>query len=123
MIIAYYSMTGNVHRFVNKLGRVASLYTIKPGIATVLAEPYVLITPTAGFGQVPTTVADFVRNNGDMLRGVVASGNRNWGDNFAAAGRTISEQYGVPLIHTFELSGTDEDVRIVRDYIEGVTLN
>jgi len=122
MIIAYYSLTGNVRRFVGKLGRASSLYTIKPGIGTVLTEPFVLITPTTGFGQVPATVAEFLTNNSDMLRGVVASGNVNWGANFGKAGRIISEQYAVPLIHTFELSGTDVDVRIVNEYIEGMAI-
>jgi len=121
MLIAYYSLTGNVRRFVHRLGRPSSLYTIKA--FGILTEPYVLITPTTGYGQVPDTVAEFVRNNADLLRGVVASGNRNWGVNFAAAGGKIADAYAVPLIHTFELSGTDEDVRIVREYIEGVTLN
>src|SRR5690606_16526755 len=123
MIIAYYSLTGNVRRFVHKLGRPGALYTIKPGIGAVLTEPFVLITPTTGFGQVPATVAEFVRNNSEMLAGVVASGNRNWGERYGQAGRTLSEQYGVPLLHTFELSGTDADVRIVNEYIEGMAKN
>ena len=123
MMIAYYSLTGNVHRFAHKLGRPGALYTIKPGVCAVLTEPFVLITPTTGFGQVPATVAEFVANNSDTLRGVVASGNVNWGANFGKAGRTISEQYDVPLIHTFELSGTDVDVRIVNEYIEGMAKN
>lgn len=123
MIIAYYSLTGNVHRFVHRLGRPSSLYAIKGGGRGLLVEPYVLITPTTGFGQVPTTVSEFVRNNAELLRGVVASGNRNFGKVFAVAGRLLAEEYDVPLVHTFELSGTDEDVRIVNDFIERVTLS
>jgi len=122
MIIAYYSLTGNVRRFVGKLGRPGALYTIEPGLGAVLTEPFVLITPTTGFGQVPATVAEFLTNNSDMLAGVVASGNRNWAGNYGKAGRLISEQYAVPLIHTFELSGTDADVRIVNEYIEGMAI-
>lgn len=120
MIIAYYSLTGNVRRFVGKLGRPGALYTIKPGVGAVLTELFVLVTPTTGFGQVPTTVTEFLRNNADMLAGVIASGNVNWGVNFGKAGRIISEQYDVPLIHTFELSGTDADVRIVNEYLNTI---
>ena len=36
---------------------------------------------------------------------MAASGNRNWGLNFAKAGRTISEEYNVPLLMKFELHG------------------
>ena len=37
---------------------------------------------------------------------VAASGNRNWGQNFAKAGHTISEEYKVPLMK-FEVQGTN----------------
>lgn len=119
MIIAYYSLTGNVRRFVGKLGRPASLYAIKYG-GSLLTEPFVLITPTTGFGQVPAVVAEFIESNSEYLAGVVASGNVNWGANYGKAGRTISEQYAVPLIHTFELSGLDEDVRITNEGIDAL---
>lgn len=119
MILAYYSLTGNVRRFVGKLGRPTSLYAIKYG-GSLLTEPFVLITPTTGFGQVPATVAAFVEGNSEFIRGVAASGNVNWGANYGKAGRTISEQYAVPLIHTFELSGLDEDVRITNEGIDAL---
>ena len=38
------------------------------------------------------------------------SGNRNWGQNFAKAGRTISEEYHVPLLMKFEVQGSNKDV-------------
>ncbi|MGL4820781.1 MAG: class Ib ribonucleoside-diphosphate reductase assembly flavoprotein NrdI, partial [Bacilli bacterium] len=44
------------------------------------------------------------------LRGVAASGNRNWGQAFAKSATTISQTYNVPVIHTFELFGTTNDV-------------
>lgn len=110
MLIVYYSLTGNVRRFAHKLGRPTALYEITSKSA-IVTEPFVLVTPTTGFGQVPFSVAEFVRNNSDLLRGVAASGNRNWGVNFGRAGELIAEQYGVPLLLRFELSGTDEDVQ------------
>lgn len=119
MLIVYYSLTGNVRRFVNKLGRPSALYEIKSG-GSLITEPFVLITPTTGFGQVPATVAEFTQNNSEYLVGVAASGNVNWAANYGKAGRTISEEYGVPLIHTFELSGLDEDVRITNEGIDAL---
>ncbi len=117
MFIAYYSLTGNVRRFVRKLGRPPDqLFEISTG-REMMAEPFVLITPTVGFGQIPGTVSDFLALNGDLLRGVAASGNRNWGPNFAKAADLITEMYDVPLLLRFELAGNDEDVR---NFNEGV---
>lgn len=42
--------------------------------------------------------------------GVVASGNRNWGDLFAKAADNINFLYGIPVLHKFELSGLQSDV-------------
>lgn len=52
----------------------------------------------------------FLEVNHQYIRGVAASGNRNWGLNFAKAGRTISEEYNVPLLMKFELHGKNKDV-------------
>ncbi|WP_207119834.1 class Ib ribonucleoside-diphosphate reductase assembly flavoprotein NrdI [Bacillus velezensis] len=107
MLIAYYSLTGNVRRFVAKTGLAA--VEIKPDL--MLAEPFVCVTGTYGFGQVAGTVSDFLADNSDYLAGVAASGNRNWGDNYAKAADVIAEQYGVPVVGRFELAGMDADVR------------
>ena len=107
MLIAYYSLTGNVRRFVAKTG--LATVEIKPGL--MLAEPFVCVTGTYGFGQVAGTVSDFLADNSDYLAGVAASGNRIWADNYAKAADIIAAQYGVPIVGRFELAGTDADVR------------
>ncbi|MDF4197333.1 class Ib ribonucleoside-diphosphate reductase assembly flavoprotein NrdI [Bacillus subtilis] len=115
MLIAYYSRTGNVRRFVTKTGLRA--VEITPDLA--LAEPFVCVTGTYGFGQVARPVDDFLAANSAYLTGVAASGNRNWGGNYAKAADIIAAQYGVPVIGRFELAGTDADVR---QFIERVKL-
>lgn len=107
MLIAYFSLTGNVRRFVEKTGLRAA--EIKPDLT--ITEPFVCVTGTYGFGQVARQVADFLAANGAYLTGVAASGNRNWGGNYAKAADIIAAQYGVPVIGRFELAGTDEDIR------------
>ncbi|MET1134701.1 class Ib ribonucleoside-diphosphate reductase assembly flavoprotein NrdI [Bacillus subtilis] len=107
MLIAYYSRTGNVRRFVAKTGLPA--VEISPDLT--LTEPFVCVTGTYGFGQVARPVADFLAANSAHLAGVAASGNRIWADNYAKAADIIATQYGVPVIGRFELAGTDEDVR------------
>lgn len=116
MLIAYYSLAGNVRRFVSKTGLPA--VEINPDM--LLTEPFVLVTGTYGFGQVAGTVWDFLADNGDLMAGVAASGNRVWADNFAKAADLIAEEYGVPVINKFELSGTDKDVEILKRWVSGV---
>lgn len=111
MRIYYASMTGNVRRFVSKLGVTATDIMTAPSAA----EPFVLITYTFGFGEVPREVQRWLTDNHALLRGVAVSGNRNWGGYFGGAGDIIARQYGVPLLHKFELAGTDEDVRIFNE--------
>jgi len=106
MLIAYDSKTGNVRRFIDKL----KLPAIQIEESMDIGQPFVLVTYTTGFGQVPEKVASFLRRNHGGLRGVSASGNRNWGTGFALSADRISEMYGVPVLSKFELSGTTKDV-------------
>lgn len=105
MLVVYDSKTGNVKRFVKKLNMQAVSIDEMPEVD----EPYVLITYTTGFGQVPPKVSNFLQTNHKMLRGVSASGNRNWGAGFAKSADTIAQTYNVPVILKFELSGTNQD--------------
>ena len=57
----------------------------------------------------PQLVEDFLTKNNKYLRGVAASGNRNWGDMFAKSADVISDKYNVPVLMKFELSGTIND--------------
>lgn len=108
MLVAYDSMSGNVKRFVGKLG--VDAIQIHDGL--VVDEPYYLVTYTIGFGQVPGKTARFLKANGQRMLGVASSGNRNWGDTYCRAADLVSAQYGVPILHKFELSGTVDDVDI-----------
>ena len=57
MLIAYDSKTGNVRRFIAKL----KMPAIQIEEAMKMDEPFVLVTYTTGFGQVPPKVASFLR--------------------------------------------------------------
>jgi protein involved in ribonucleotide reduction len=111
MLVVYSSKTGNVKRFVNKLGEGIKCLNIKD-IDSKVNEPYVLITYTTGFGEVPNEVDEFLNSNHENLVAVCASGNRNWGKLFGASGDKISKKYNVPLLIKFELSGTKKDVEL-----------
>ena len=107
LLVVYDSKTGNVGRFISKL----NMRAIRIEEQREVDEPFVLVTYTTGFGQVPEKVSSFLKTNYKMLRGVSASGNRNWGSGFAKSADTISELYNVPVISKFELSGTSQDMQ------------
>ncbi|WP_068776908.1 class Ib ribonucleoside-diphosphate reductase assembly flavoprotein NrdI [Paenibacillus sp. FJAT-26967] len=106
MLIVYDSRTGNVQRFINKL----SMQAVRIEEDLSIQEPFVLVTYTTGFGQIPARVMDFLKRHSSLLRGVAASGNLNWGQSFAMSADRISSAYGVPVLAKFELSGTSGDV-------------
>ena len=131
MLITYFSSTTeNTHRFVRKLGLPSSRIPLKRNDAPLLVDqPHVLVVPTYGGGAgmtgdyarpVPKQVIKFlnVEQNRKWLRGVIAAGNINFGSDFAKAGEVISAKCQVPYLYRFELMGTEEDVRRVR---EGLT--
>jgi protein involved in ribonucleotide reduction len=116
MLIAYDSKTGNVKRFINKL----KLPAVQIEEQMTIEEPYVLITYTTGFGQIPERVSSFLKKNAQNLVGVAASGNRNWGEKFAKSADLISDHYNVPVISKFELSGTFGDVERFKQEVSRV---
>ncbi|WP_145052571.1 class Ib ribonucleoside-diphosphate reductase assembly flavoprotein NrdI [Paenibacillus xylanexedens] len=106
MLIAYTSRTGNVRKFVERTG----FPSIRLEEDTVVNEPFVLVTYTSGFGQIPKNVVPFLTLNHQYLRGVSSSGNRNWGEKFGKAADSVSLLFGVPIINKFEHYGSEKDV-------------
>lgn len=120
-LVYFSSVSGNTHRFVERLGVPAVRLPLRAGEPPVHAtEPYVLVLPTYGGGNgrgaVPKQVVRFLNGEADraLLRGVVAAGNTNFGAAYCLAGDVVSAKCGVPVLHRFELLGTDEDVDLVR---------
>jgi len=116
MLIAYDSKTGNVKRFIQKL----DLPAVQIAEGMQLEEPFVLITYTTGFGQVPPRVSTFLEHNHGRMLGVAASGNRNWGERFAKSADLIAERYQVPIVAKFELSGTKKDAETFKQEVSRV---
>lgn len=116
MKVVYMSLTGNVKLFVNKLETMEPL-EIVTGDETI-AEDYLLITYTADMGEIPYEVEDFLEVNREYCKGVAASGDKMYGDDYTLVAETINEQYGIPIVHRFELEGNDEDVNIINDFIK-----
>jgi protein involved in ribonucleotide reduction len=118
MLLAFDSKTGNVKRFVDKLG--LKSIQIEDGLSIDI--PFVLITYTTDFGSVPMTTIKFLEKNHRNLVGVASSGNRNWGNSYGLAADKISNMYNIPLLYKFELSGTPLDVQKFRDIINNISV-
>ena len=115
MKIAYASRTGNCESIVKKLD-CENIY-IEEGTEPC-NEDVILLTYTDGYGLVPTEVQDFVDNNKDHIKGIIASGDKSFGEAFCGAGVTLSEELNVPLIMKIENSGTDEDIEKLKKELE-----
>lgn len=114
-MIVYASRTGNVRNVVSKL--TAESIELSDGL--VLNEPYLLITYTDGLGDVPSKVSCFLENNRNFCKGVVASGNSNFGHNvFGAAGEKIAATYHVPLVRKLDLRGNQADYEAIQTFYE-----
>ena len=124
-LVYFSSVSGNTHRFVEKLGTPAVRIPLHAKDEPLIVhEPYVLILPTYGGGPdtraVPKQVIKFlnVEENRSHLRGVIAAGNTNFGEAYGIAGDIVARKCQVPFLYRFELFGTPDDVTAVHDGLE-----
>lgn len=121
-LVYFSSASGNTRRMIDRLGLPATRLPMDADVPPPqIDEPFVLICPTyadgLGRGAVPKQVIRFLNApaNRALLRGVIASGNRNFGDKFALSGPIIAKKCGVPLLYRFELAGTPEETARIRE--------
>ncbi len=124
-LVYFSSVSGNTHRFVEKLGMPADRIPLHNGQPRLVAtEPFVLVLPTYGGGTeggaVPKQVISFLNDehNRSLIRGVISAGNTNFGEAFCKAGDIVSRKCGVPHLYKFEVFGTSDDVTAVHDGLE-----
>ena len=125
ILVYFSSKSENTHRFVGKLNIPAQRIPISPNDEMPeIREPYVLVVPTFadgdGKGAVPKQVIRFLNDekNRSFIRGVIAGGNRNFGQFYAYAGDVIAARCQVPCLYRFELMGTEDDVAKVKNGID-----
>lgn len=120
-LVYFSSASENTRRFIEKLHRPATRIPLRPRVEGMIrvARPFVLITPSYGGGSlagaVPKQVGAFLNDpvNRSLMRGVITSGNTNFGEHFCIAGPLIAKKCKVPELYRFELLGTARDVERV----------
>lgn len=128
-VVYFSSVSNNTARFIENCHLPASginvyrIPLVSKADALNVREPYVLIVPTYGGGNVakaiPPQVRRFLndRTNRSFIRGVISSGNTNFGEAYCAAGDQIARKCGVPNMYLFELTGTADDIARVAEGI------
>lgn len=120
MKLVYFSLTGQTRRFVKKLDLPA--YEVEPANPFFeVNEPFVLIVPTYE-KEITSVVNEFLdyKKNALFLSGVAGGGNRNFAELFIYTAKDIANKYQVPLLFSFEFSGTNEDVQSFKKVVNEI---
>lgn len=125
-LVYFSNYSENTKRFVEKITNAGIRIPIKSSDARnlIVDADYVLVVPTYGGGSespaIPKSVKVFLNNptNRGFLRGVIGTGNTNFGEHYCKAADMISAKTGVPIIARVELLGTAEDVVRVKQRLE-----
>lgn len=114
-MIIYASRTGNVEYITTKL---LGIKCVNVDDVLRVDTNFILITYTDGLGQVPKIVEMFMKKNYQYCKGVIASGNTNFGiNNFCGSADKLSQQYNIPVIRKIELRGYQQDYNyIIQQY-------
>jgi protein involved in ribonucleotide reduction len=117
-LVYFSSSSENTQRFIERLGMSAVRIPLNERERIRVDEPYILVVPSYGggtAGAVPRQVIALLndQHNRALIRGVIASGNRNFGEAYGRAGDVISQKCGVPYLYRLELMGT-QDIENVR---------
>lgn len=112
-MIYYKSRTGNVRSIVNKL---INIKCEELNDKLIVDEDFLLFTYTDGLGEVPEVVDEFMNINHKHCKGVIASGNTNFGHQyFCASADILSKKYNIPIICKIELRGFNSDVETIQN--------
>jgi len=124
MIVFFSTKSGNTKRFVERFKFDNIQIPLNASEEITVNKSYILILPTYGGGYaqgaVPKQVIKFLNNpdNRKHIKGVISTGNRNFGDAFCLAGRKVSEKCKVPNLASIELFGSMEDAEELTPIIE-----
>ncbi len=108
--LAYYSITGQTKRFVDKLG--IDGYEITDADPFYqMGRSFILIVPSYD-DDMMDPVIDFLQyeDNAKNCVGVAGGGNRNFNTLYNHTAKDIAAALNVPVVFEFEFNGTTKDV-------------
>lgn len=119
-MILFISRTGNVRWIAEKVSATSGITCVEvKNYQGQLTQPFLLMTYTDALGETPKETWDFLKEHHALCKGVIGSGNRNFGSLFCKAIDNIEQRYGIPALHKIDLRGSEFDVeRIVQLYGE-----
>lgn len=114
--IVYFSQTGQTRKFVEKIKKVDHFEITPDDFEFEMTESYILVMPSYETNVHPIvidTAADFLEtaDNLSYCKGLFGGGNRNFAELFCVTAKTLSKEYEIPLLHTFEFQGSPLDVK------------
>lgn len=123
MIIAYLSITGNVQRFVESFADYETMELDPNNPFVDMNQPYIVIVPAYDKG-IEDDVSDLIDHKDNLINlcGFVGSGNKNFENGFAFNAKNLAKKYNKPLLHTFELSGSESDAETVKGEIDKIAI-
>lgn len=126
-IVFFSNVSGNTKRFVEKLDKNLIQIPLKwdENMPLLVDKEYVIVIPTYGGGgsdnkTVPKPIVKFlnIETNRSLLRGVVGTGDTNFGSHYCKAADIVSAKTGAPLLYKLEITGTPDDVEQVKERLE-----
>src|SRR5699024_8334118 len=121
MKVVFFSLTGNVRRFVKKLADYPSLEITQTNPFIEVNEPFVFIVPA--YEKDVTEIAwDFMSTgqNASYCKGVIGSGNLNFDALYIYTAKDLARDYQLPLLDSFEYFGTSTDIERVKEKINAM---
>jgi ribonucleoside-diphosphate reductase protein NrdI len=119
LVIVYDSLTGMSKRVAQKLGY--EYFDINSYTPQTVGEKVFLLTRSFNFGEIPHPTLNFLQQYANSVVGVAVTGNKNWGENFGAAGDKINALYNIPLVRKYEGLGFPEDIEFMKTWLNNYT--
>ncbi|MCH4057930.1 ribonucleotide reductase stimulatory protein [Lapidilactobacillus gannanensis] len=118
MKLAYFSITGQTRRFIEKTGLAAYEITDADPYHE-MGEPFILVIPTYD-DEMLEPVVEFLGYHGNhqQLVGIAGGGNRNFNELYIHNAKDIAQGLNVPIVFDFEFNGTPADVRKFKKVVQ-----
>lgn len=121
MKVVFFSLTGNVRRFVRTLADYPALEITQTNPFVEVNEPFVFIAPA--YEKEATEIAwDFMStaDNASFCKGIIGSGNLNFDSLYIFTAKDLARDYQVPLLDSFEYFGTSKDIERIKEKINAI---